>query len=153
MKEAVQILENEFFKDEKHLKDFSIDRLSQMNPSLDNSLLSHKDKLSRMRSHECLYIFFNQMLFLFFFCFELYSSFYGTLTKCVERTISDWTDLGSQTQECRSQAFMLGVGNNCHRLIDKVRIHVLFLNKKKKKNPCSITVLFNSPFLKQEDVG
>ena len=48
MKEAVQILENEFFKDEKHLKDFSIDRLSHMTPILDNSLLSQKDKLSGM---------------------------------------------------------------------------------------------------------
>ena len=43
-KETVQILENEFFKDEKHMKDFSIDWLCQMTPILNNSLFSQKEK-------------------------------------------------------------------------------------------------------------
>ena len=46
MKEAVD--SKRIFKDEKQLKDFSIDGLSQMTPILDNSLLSQKDKLSGM---------------------------------------------------------------------------------------------------------
>ena len=56
----MQILENEFFKDEKHLKDFSIDRLSQTTLVLDNSLFSQKDNFrnDKMRSHECLYFLF-----------------------------------------------------------------------------------------------
>ena len=49
MKEVVQILENEFFKDEKHLKDF-FDRLSQMPHILDNSLLSQNNKLLEMKA-------------------------------------------------------------------------------------------------------
>ena len=46
MKEAVD--SKRIFKDEKQLKDFLADRLSQMTPILDNSLLSKKDKLSGM---------------------------------------------------------------------------------------------------------
>ena len=35
----------------------TVDGFSQMTPILDNSLISQKEKLSRMRSDECLYIF------------------------------------------------------------------------------------------------
>ena len=72
MKETVQILENEFSR-MRTFKGFSIDRLSQMTPVLDNSLFSQKTtfKNDKMRSHECLYFLIrntvNQTFFVLIF--------------------------------------------------------------------------------------
>ena len=65
------------FKDEKQLKDFSVDRLSQMTLILDNSLLSQKDKLSGKIKwgHMNVYIFnwkHSQSNVFFLFLFELF---------------------------------------------------------------------------------
>jgi len=60
------------FKDDKHLKDFSIDRLSQTTLVLDNSLFSQKTTFrnDKMRSHECMYFLFQtQWIKRFFFAF------------------------------------------------------------------------------------
>jgi len=113
MKEAVDSCKKNFSRTRNSWRIFSIDGLSQMTPILDNSLVSEKRQTfwnDKMRSHERLNFYLKtQPIKCFFpfsysktYCFELYSSFYDTLTKCVARVISDWTVLEVQTQERRS---------------------------------------------------
>jgi len=65
-------------------------------------LITHfslKRQLLRMRSHECLYFYLKHSQSNIFLTFLIV---YGTLTKCVERVISNWTVLEVKTQERRS---------------------------------------------------
>ena len=84
------------FKDEKYLKDFSIDRLRRTTLVLDNSLFSQTFRNDKMSSHECLIFGLkHSQSNVFLFLFELFALLvvYGTFTKHGEQAISDWTDL------------------------------------------------------------
>jgi len=81
MKEAIDSRKKNFSRTRNSWRIFAVDRLSQMTPILDNSLLSKKDKLSGMIKWGYMNVYIllentvNQMLFFFlfflnfFFCF------------------------------------------------------------------------------------
>ena len=77
------------FQGREVFEGFSIDRLSQMNPILDNSLFSQKEtfKNDKMRSHKCMHFLFETQSIKRFSYLLLVV--YGILTKRVERVISN----------------------------------------------------------------